>query len=256
MAPSLRQQYLSWGLLLTPYSSSPIVGTYRSHLFDSTYNVCTFSKYLYYRLKSQILSSSEYFYLLLSELHLYNEATKEDWKQYQEDLVKLTVDNRALTRCWTLSTPDKLNLIWDIIAGAIWRAADKNILKKKVSSSSNNRTRKCKPTKLHKSTVKLGKIIQMVKRFATDGDQSIDIEMLSKKIEQINNMHQADIPGLSCKIYEKETLYKWVCSAKVCWKAMRVQEKVEIDKATRKKIDATITQRYERIDGEVGLMLA
>ncbi|CAG8682680.1 4745_t:CDS:1, partial [Dentiscutata heterogama] len=93
--------------------------------------------------------------------------------------------------------------------GTIRRAADKNIPKKKVSNSSSNRTRKCKPTKLHKSTVKLGKIIQMVKRSVTDGDQSIDIEKLSKEIEQINNMHQADIPGLSCKIDEKETLYKW-----------------------------------------------
>ncbi|CAG8682238.1 16729_t:CDS:2, partial [Dentiscutata heterogama] len=120
---------------------------------------------------------------------------------------QLTVDNRALTRCWTLSTPDKLNLIWDIIAGAIRRAADKNIPKKKVSSSSNNRMRKCKPTKLHKSIVKLGKIIQRVKKTVTGGDQSIDIEMLNKEIEQINNMHQADIPGLSCKVYEKETLY-------------------------------------------------
>ena len=80
--------------------------------------------------------------------------------------------------------------------------------------------------------------------------------MLSKEIEQINNMHQVDLPGLSCGTYEKEALHKWVCSAKVCWKAMRVQEKVEIDKATRKKIDAAITRRYERIDGEVGLMLA
>ena len=80
--------------------------------------------------------------------------------------------------------------------------------------------------------------------------------MLSKEIEQINNMHQVDIPGLSCKVYEKETLYKWVCSAKLCWKAMRVQEKVETDKATCKKIDAAITRRYERIDAEVSLMLA
>ena len=149
-------------------------------------------------------------------IYLYDEATKEDWKQYQEDLLKLTVNNRALTRCWTLTTSDKLNLIWDIIASAIRRAADKNIPKKKVSSSSNNRTRKCKSSKLHKSTVKLGKIIQMVKRAATYEDWSIDIEMLSKEIEQINNMHQADIPKLSCGTYEKETLYKWVYSAKVC----------------------------------------
>ncbi|CAG8774888.1 7935_t:CDS:1, partial [Dentiscutata heterogama] len=154
-----------------------------------------------------------------------------------------------------LNCPEQyINELWDTISNSIKRAANKSIPRKRVYNFGNENRYKRKETKLHKDTTKLSKIIQDFKKKGTICEvEEAEIKKVNKLVEHINNTYMMSLDKLTSN---STLLHEWLIAAKQGWKAMRVLERAAENSSTCTKIKEAVNQRLERIDGDVGRMLA
>ncbi|CAG8715323.1 266_t:CDS:1, partial [Dentiscutata heterogama] len=78
----------------------------------------------------------------------------------------------------------------------IIRAANENILKKKVLRKANNRKKKDnkRRTELHQNTITLSKIPRKLRKSLNQNSSNLDLDSINRDFEKINLSHQTNIP--------------------------------------------------------------
>ncbi|CAG8770390.1 32535_t:CDS:1, partial [Gigaspora margarita] len=128
---------------------------------------------------------------------LYEEAKEEDWEQFRVELDRILKNKKALGLCKKQiihkNEQDHLDEIWGIIERAIIKAANKSLLKKKVSNFRYTKAKEFNQTYMYRPILQISRWMRFIRdRLGLSIEETDKLEF-NLTIEKINSDLQLEI---------------------------------------------------------------
>jgi hypothetical protein len=190
-------------------------------------------------------------------IFLYEEAAKEDWEKYREELDRMLKNKNLAQRMeksrweYTEKSKEDLDEIWEVLSKSILEAARKSLPKKKVlNTTKNKRNNKARKSELTKALSQLGRWISLGKKNIKLGLISENIEDFNIIVEYINKQHKTSMEKIT-EIWTEEI----ISDVRGWWKILYKRRAEEIERQRLKEIEQNIERRCQMINGKQGRML-
>ena len=162
-------------------------------------------------------------------------------------MLKQLEDDKLNAECNT----DMLNLMWDAIEEAITEAANKQIPRKKIFNTKENRRQGQKRIKQHRHIIELQQIIKRAKLRKNTRTEEVERIKINNKLKAIGKEVGVILPKL-----HRQWSEAWIDDIKGWQRIFKEKRKEEWEYVQRKQIEENVNRRCEMIKTDQGRMIA